>query len=87
MKFGNVEIVDDSKTIKPTELPKLTPFEIKQIDFLVKEYPMLDQAQIESVIRITDTQRDKIVQEIKDGDLKHEPLESEECVTQSVEVN
>ena len=45
-------IIDDSNTIKEKELPKLTYHQTKQLDFLMAEYPMLDQAQIETVLRI-----------------------------------
>ena len=80
-------IIDDSNTIKEKELPKLTYHQTKQLDFLMAEYPMLDQAQIETVLRITDEQRDSLVKEMKDGTVKHEePMSPEEYTIQSVEV-
>jgi len=83
-----INIVDDSKSLKDKELPKLSPLQIKQLDFLVKEYPMLDLMALESVLRLSENQVDKIVSEIKSGDLKHsEPLPSEDCIIQSVKVS
>ena len=83
-----INIVDDSKSLKDKELPKLTPLQVKQLDFLVKEYPMLDLMALESVLRLSEKQVDKIVSEIKSGDLKHsEPLTPEECVIQAVKVS
>jgi hypothetical protein len=88
-QFGNLNIIDESDTLKDRpEIPKLTPAQIKQLDWLVKEYPSLDLMIIESILRLTDTQRNKIVGEIKDGTLKHEePLPPEECEIIAVEVS
>ena len=81
-------IIDDSNTIKDKELPKLTPLQTKQLDFLMKEYPMLDQTQIESVLRITDEQRDLLVKDIKDGVVGHEEsLKPEEYIIEAVKVS
>tara|TARA_R110000822_G_scaffold87246_2_gene202865 strand:+ start:53 stop:319 length:267 start_codon:yes stop_codon:yes gene_type:complete len=81
-------IIDDSNTIKDKELPKLTPLQTKQLDFLMKEYPMLDQTQIESVLRITDEQRDSLVKDIKDGVVEHEKsLKPEEYIIEAVKVS
>lgn len=86
-QFGNIEIVDDSKSIKDADIRKLNYKEVKQLDFLMKEYPHLDQGILETILRITDEQRNTIVNEIKEGDLKHEePLDTEKYTIQSVEV-
>ena len=84
-----LNIVDDSKSIKDSaELRKLTPLEHKQLDYLVKEYPMLDLMCLESVLRLTDGQREKIVDEIKVGDLCHEkPEEPEKYIIEAVKVS
>jgi len=87
-KFGNLDIIDESTALRDrSEIAKLTPEQIKQLDWLIKEYPSLDTMIIESILRLTDTQRDKIVDEIKDGTLKHEePLPPEETTITAVEV-
>ena len=54
------------------EIRPLTPFEKKQKEFLLKEYPMLDDLMIDTAIRLTDSQRTKIVEQIKNGELKEE---------------
>ena len=87
-KYGDVEVVDDSNSIKDKELPKLSPIQVKQLEFLMKEYPMLDMMTLESVLRLSDDQRDRIVDEIKSGELKHsEPLLPEDCIIQAVKVS
>lgn len=89
-KYGDVEVVDDSKSIKEpkAELPKLSPLQVKQLEFLMKEYPSLDLMCLESILRLTEDQKDRIVDEIKSGDLKHsEPLVPEDCIIQAVKVS
>ena len=84
-QFGDINIVE---SIKDKELPKLTPLQVKQLDYLIKEYPQLDLMTLESVLRITENQRDKIIDEIKSGDLSHEKPDSpEKYVIQSVKVS
>ena len=84
-RFGDINIVE---SIKDKELPKLTPLQVKQLDYLIKEYPQLDLMTLESVLRITENQRDKIIDEIKSGDLSHEKPDSpEKYVIQSVKVS
>jgi len=84
-QFGNLDIIDDKD--RP-EIPKLTSLQVKQLDWLVKEYPNLDTMMIESILRLTDAQRDAVVEQIKDGTLAHEePLTPEECTRVAVEVS
>ena len=84
-RFGDINIVE---SIKDKELPKLTPLQVKQLDYLIKEYPQLDLMTLESVLRLTENQRDKIIDEIKSGDLSHEKPDSpEKYVIQSVKVS
>ena len=84
-QFGDINIVGD-QALK--ELPKLTPLQVKQLDYLIKEYPQLDLMTLESVLRLTENQRDKIVDSIKSGDLSHEKPDSpEKYVIQSVKVS
>ena len=84
-QFGDINIVE---SIKDKELPKLTPLQVKQLDYLIKEYPQLDLMTLESVLRLTENQRDKIIDEIKSGDLSHEKPDSpEKYVIQSVKVS
>jgi len=83
-----IDIVDDSKSIKDKELPKLTPLQVKQLDYLVKQYPQLDLMSLESVLRLSENQRDIIVDEIKSGELSHEKPDSPEKYTiQAVKVS
>jgi len=68
-------------------LPKLSPLQVKQLDYLMKEYPMLDLMSIESVLRISPAQQEKIVEALKDGSLEHEkPEDVGQYIIQSVEV-
>ncbi len=70
------------------EIRKLTQFELKQKDFLIREYPTLDESIMETIIRLTDEQRDEIVDKIKSGELKHEePKDPSEYIIQSVKVS
>ena len=76
---------EDLKDLKP--IRKLTPLETKQLDYLVGEYPHLPRDVLETVIRLTDKQKDEIVKEIKDGELKLEETKpAEEYTIQSVSV-
>lgn len=70
------------------EIRKLTPLETQQVDFLLKEYPNLDRLMIETVIRLSDKQRDIICEEIKSGKLKPDDnvKDGEEIVIKGVSV-
>ena len=68
---------------KQKEIKKLSVFQQKQKDYLLKEYPMLDDLQIDTLVRLTDEQRDAIVKDMKEGKLKNEePLKPEEYIIQ-----
>ena len=77
------EIVKDNELLKDklASLPKirdLTPLEKQQLDYLVKEYPMLDMYMIETCLRIPSHKRDEICADIKSGELKLKDTEEEE---------
>jgi hypothetical protein len=69
------------------EIRKLTDFEIAQKDFISKQYPMLPEELIETMIRLSEEEKDRIVAEMKEGKLKHEePKAPEDYILQSVKV-
>jgi hypothetical protein len=66
---------------KIASLPKirdLTPLEKQQLEYLCKEYPMLDMYMIETCLRIPSHKRDEICADIKSGKLKIKDTEEEE---------
>ncbi len=67
---------------------KLTTLETQQIDYLCKEYPNLDRPMIETIIRLSDRQRDIICDEIKSGKLKpdEDVKDGEEVVIKGISV-
>ena len=68
---------------KQKEIKKLSVFQQKQKDYLLKEYPMLDDLQIDTLVRLTDAQRDAIVADMKEGKLKNEEaLKPEQYIIQ-----
>ncbi len=70
------------------EILKLTPFQIKQKEYLLREYPKLDDFMIDTIVRLTEEQRDDIVDKIKSGELKHEESKDpKEYIIQSVKVS
>jgi len=69
------------------EIRKLTALEIRQKDFILQEYPMLDEGIVETIIRIGDKGRDAVVEKMKSGELKLEdPMKPEDYVVKSVKV-
>jgi hypothetical protein len=73
-----VNIVEENEELEKTlkDLPnirELTPNEKRQLEFLCKEYPRLDEYMIETVLRLSNEARDKIVEEMKSGELKVVP--------------
>lgn len=69
------------------EIRKLTALEIRQKDFILQEYPMLDEGIVETIIRIGDKGRDAIVEKMKSGELKLEdPMNPEDYIIKSVKV-
>ena len=58
----------DCKTIEP-----LCPFQIQQKKFILQEYPMLDDFMADTIVRMKSEKVDAIVEQIKSGELKHEP--------------
>jgi hypothetical protein len=69
------------------KIADLTPFQIKQKDFIVKEYPMLDEFMVDTIVRMKKDKIDDLVSQIKSGELKHEePMKPEDYIVQSVSV-
>lgn len=86
------EIIKENEILKDklASLPKirdLTPLEKQQLDYLCKEYPMLDSYMIETCLRLPDNKRDEICADIKSGELKLKDTESkEEQIIKSVNI-
>tara|TARA_R100000935_G_scaffold15780_1_gene31575 strand:- start:1355 stop:1639 length:285 start_codon:yes stop_codon:yes gene_type:complete len=69
------------------KIADLTPFQVKQKEFLIKEYPMLDEFMCDTVVRMKKDKVDDLVAQIKSGELKHEePMKPEDYIIQSVSV-
>jgi hypothetical protein len=69
------------------KIPDLTPFQITQKNFIVKEYPMLDEFMADTIVRMKNDRVDAIVNQIKSGELKHEePMKPEDYVLQVVRI-
>ncbi len=93
----NKEIIKENEILKDklASLPKirdLTPQEKQQLDYLAKEYPMLDRFMIETILRLPNKKRDEICADIKSGELKLKDTEEEErnkkeIVIKSVEIS
>ncbi len=75
----------DIKEVK--EIRKLTVFETKQLEFLVKEYPMLPEYLLETMIRLTEDEKNRICDKMKAGELKmEEERKPEDYIQQTVKV-
>ena len=77
------EIEKDNELLKDklASLPKirdLTPLEKQQLEYLVKEYPTLDEYMLETCLRIPSHKRDEICADIKSGELKLKDTEEEQ---------
>jgi hypothetical protein len=69
------------------KIADLTPFQIKQKQFILQEYPMLDDMMVDTIVRLKSDKIDGIVEQIKSGELKHEvPMKPEDYILQSVSV-
>ncbi len=69
------------------EIEPLTDLKIKQKEFLIQQYPMLDDLMIDTVLRMKPEQINNLVYQIKNGELKHEdPLSPEDYIIKSVSV-
>jgi hypothetical protein len=66
---------------------KLTPLQIKQKDFILQEYPMLDETIADTIVRLSPEDTETIANKIKSGELKlEEPMDAEKYTIQSVKV-
>tara|TARA_R110002110_G_scaffold182236_1_gene388618 strand:- start:72 stop:311 length:240 start_codon:yes stop_codon:yes gene_type:complete len=75
-------------TDTPKEQKELTGFELQQKAFIADQYPMLPGDLIETMVRLTEEQKDDIVSKMKSGELKHEePKPAHEYIIQSVKVS
>lgn len=69
------------------EIRKLTVFETQQLEFLVKEYPMLPEYLLETMIRLSEDEKNRICDKMKSGELKmEEPMKPEDYIQQTVKV-
>ena len=76
------DISDPEKKIR-----ELTATEKQQILYLEQEYPHLSTEIFETILRLSNGQRELICKQIKDGELKHEePLDPEKYIIKSVKV-
>lgn len=78
-----MDIVKENEELKEEiekipHIRELTPLEKQQLDYLVKEYPMLDSYMIETILRLPNSKRDEICEEIRSGELKLKDTEEEE---------
>jgi len=70
------------------DIRKLTAFEVKQKEYIFEQYPMLPEDLIETMIRLTEEQKNDIVEKMKSGEIKHEePKAPHEYILQSVKVS
>ena len=69
------------------KIADLSPFQVKQKDFILQEYPMLDEFMVDTIVRMKNDRLDAIVNQMKSGELKHEePMKPEDYVLQSVSI-
>ena len=69
------------------KIADLSPFQVKQKDFILQEYPMLDSFMVDTIVRMKNDRLDAIVNQMKSGELKHEePMKPEDYILQSVSV-
>jgi CHASE3 domain sensor protein len=71
------EATEDKLAALP-QIRDLTANEKQQLEYLVKEYPMLDAYMLETCLRLSDKARDEICADIKSGALKLKDTEEEE---------
>ncbi len=70
------------QTISP-----LSPFQIKQKQFILQEYPMLDDLMVDTIVRMKKEKLDEIVGEMKSGELKLDEKEDpQNYIIKSVKV-
>jgi len=68
-------------------ISNLTPFQIKQKQFILQEYPMLDDFMVDTIVRMKKDKINEIVSEMKSGELKLDEKDNPENYTiKSVEI-
>ena len=81
------EIVKKVNIAEVPEQRELTEFEVQQKEYIHKQYPMLPEDLIETMIRLSEEQKDDIVAKMKSGELKHEEdKDPSDYILQSVKV-
>ena len=69
------------------KIADLSPFQVKQKQYILQEYPMLDDLMVDTIVRMKGEKVDALVEQIKSGELKHEePMKPEDYIIQSVSV-
>ena len=76
------------KDLTESSIKPLSVFQIKQKQFILSEYPMLDDMMVETIVRLKEGQIENIVRDMKSGKLiPHEEAKTpEEYILQSVSV-
>jgi hypothetical protein len=86
-----MDFVEVERKEEPIEgiknIRELTPFEEKQKEYILSKYPQLDDFMIDTIVRMTEEQKNNIVAKMKSGELKHEePKDAEHYIMKSVSV-
>lgn len=70
---------------KAEKIKPLNDYQIKQKEYLLSQYPQLDDLMIDTILRMKPEQVDSLVYQVKEGTLKHEePLKPEDYIIKSV---
>ena len=76
------------KDLKDCDIKSLSVFQTKQKQFILNEYPMLDETMVDTIVRLSEEQKNSIVNDMKNGDLvpHEEAKKPEDYILQSVSV-
>tara|TARA_R110000851_G_scaffold146204_1_gene285811 strand:- start:5499 stop:5738 length:240 start_codon:yes stop_codon:yes gene_type:complete len=76
-----------SQDISKKELVPLTTFQIRQKKFLIEQYPLLDDMMVDTIVRLSVTQVESIVCDMKSGKLENEEKRApEDYVLKAVDI-
>ena len=77
-----------SEDVSKKELVALSCFQIQQKKFLIEQYSLLDDMMVDTLVRLSASQIDCIVSDMKSGKLKQEETKApEDYVLQAVTVS
>lgn len=72
---------------KAEKIKPLNDYQVKQKEYLLSQYPQLDELMIDTILRMKPEQVDSLVYQVKEGTLKHEePLKPEDYIIKSVSI-